>query len=110
MPAPTSVNFVNNKIWSQNTGRTASCKMVGDIIGIKKTISLQWANLSPDEITLINKYINSRLNSFFKVEILNEEFQPKTYRVYAADPAYETWGWDKNRRLCKVLTVELIEQ
>ena len=110
MPPPSEVNFTNNKIWSQNTGRTASGKMVGDIIGIKKTISLRWFDLSPDEIKLINGYISSVANSFFTITILNEEFEQKSYKVYAADPTYEVWGWDKRRRLCKGLAVELVEQ
>jgi len=33
---PAEVSFTNNKIWSNNAGRTANCKMVGDIRAIKK--------------------------------------------------------------------------
>ena len=36
MPAPISVNYTNEKIWSDNAGRTADCTMVGDIRAIKK--------------------------------------------------------------------------
>lgn len=110
MPTPQEVSFTNNKIWSQNTGRTASCKMVGDIIGIKKSIHIEWLNLKADEIKLINGYISSAANSFFTVTILNEEFEQKSYKVYASDPSYEVWGWDEKRRLVKGLAVDLIEQ
>lgn len=30
MPAPFSVSFTNEKIWSDNAGRTADCTMVGE--------------------------------------------------------------------------------
>ena len=43
MPCPTEdgVKFSEEKIWSENAGRTSACLMVGDIRAIKKTISTQ---------------------------------------------------------------------
>ena len=110
MPAPITVNFTNNKLWSSNTGRTASGKMVGDIIGIKKTISLTWQGLKPAETEKINRFVSSIGKSFFKVKILDETFSEKTCTVYASDPAYEVLGWDENRRIVKNLAVDLVEQ
>ena len=110
MPTPITVNFTNNKLWSANTGRTASGKMVGDIIGIKKTISITWQGLKPSEVDKINNYISSTLHSFFKVKILDETFEEKNYTVYASDSTYEILGWDTKRRIVKNLAVDLVEQ
>lgn len=108
--APTTVTFTNNKLWAGNTGRSASGLMVGDIITIKKTISLTWEKISADEVKIINNYISSPDNSFFTITLLNEEFEEHTYTVYASDPTYEIWGWNKNRQFVKQLAVDLIEQ
>lgn len=109
-PADGGVKFTNNKIWSENAGRTSNCTMVGDIRDIKKTISIQWADLTPEEVGRINEYISNIDRVFFTVTLLDEEFVEHTYTVYAGDPTYEVWGWDKNRQLCKRLAVDLIQQ
>lgn len=108
--APTVFRLGNEKIWSQNTARTASGTMVGDIIGIKKTIHIEWANATPAETAAINSFISSIGNAFFDVTFLDETFTQVTKTVYAGTPSYEQWGWDERRQLCKVLTVDLIEQ
>lgn len=108
--APCEVSFTNNKIWSQNTGRSSNGKMVGDIICIKKTITLKWANLNGNQVKAINDYISNQFNAFFDVTIMDETFDDKIYTVYASDPTYEIWGWDERRRLVKNLAVDLIEQ
>lgn len=112
MPCPTEdgVKFTNEKIWSDNAGRTSACLMVGDIRAIKKTISISWANLKPAEVKRINEYISNVGVAFFEVTLLNECFEESTYTVYAGTPTYETWGWDTNRQLCKMLAVDLIER
>ena len=110
MPTPITVNFTNNKLWSANTGRTAGGKMVGDIIGIKKSISIVWQGLKPSEVVKINNYVSNASRSFFTLKILDETFAEKTYTVYAGDPTYEILGWDENRQLVKNLAVDFVEQ
>ncbi len=110
MPAPFSVSFTNEKIWSDNAGRTADCTMVGDIRAIKKTIKLQWAHLTGEQTAAVNRYISNVDRAFFTVTLLDEEMNAVTKTVYAGSPAYETWGWDERRQFCKTLNVDLIEQ
>ena len=59
---PAEVSFTNNKIWSNNAGRTANCKMVGDIRAIKKTVTLKWYHLTGEQTAQINKYISVRFS------------------------------------------------
>ena len=63
---PAEVSFTNNKIWSNNAGRTANCKMVGDIRAIKKTVTLKWYHLTGEETAKLNEYI-SNVDSPFSV-------------------------------------------
>ncbi|MBP3266933.1 MAG: hypothetical protein J6M17_10385 [Ruminococcus sp.] len=107
---PVTISYANEKIWSKNAGRTASCVMVGDIIAIKKTIHIEWAHLTPEQVTQINSYISSMSRPFFAITILDEEFKTVTKTVYSGTPTYEQWGWDEKRQLCKLVAVDLIEQ
>lgn len=107
---PTVFQLSNEKIWSQNTDRTASGLMAGDIIAIKKTIHIEWAHASPNEVKTINSFISDIGNAFFTVSFLDEEFERVTKVVYAGTPAYEQWGWDERRQLCRNIAVDLIEQ
>lgn len=98
------------KIWSANAGRASDCTAVGDIIDIKKTITLTWRDLTPAQVRQLNKYISSVDSNFFAMTLFDEELEYRTYMVYAATPSYTIWGWDKRRRICRQLTVELIQQ
>lgn len=66
VPTPAEITFCNNKIWSGNAGRTANCKMVGDIRAIKKTVTLKWYHLTGEETAKLNEYI-SNVDSPFSV-------------------------------------------
>lgn len=107
---PSEVKFGNEKIWSNNAGRSSNCVMVGDIRAIKKTISLTWYHLDPQQIRQINSFISNIGRAFFQVTLLDDEFEYRTYNVYAGTPTYEIWGWDESRQFCKGLSVGLIEQ
>jgi hypothetical protein len=109
-PADGGVKFKNNKIWSNNTGRSSNCVMVGDIRAIKKTISLSWFNLTPAQVATINSFISNIGRPFFNVTMFDETYTPTVFSVYAGDPSYEIWGWDERRQLVKGLAVDLVEQ
>lgn len=107
---PAEIQIKNNKIWSNNAGRGANCKMVGDIRDIKKTVSITWYHLSPSQVKEINNFISNVDQSFFPVSFYDEEFEYITITVYAGDPTYDVFGWDENRQFCKGVTVDLIQQ
>lgn len=107
---PVVFTTANEKIWSNNAGRTASTLFVGDIRSIKKTIHIEWARATPQEVALINSYISNAGRPFFDITFLDETFTQVTKSVYAATPSYEQWGWDENRQLCKTLAVDLVER
>lgn len=108
--APAEISFINNKIWSNNAGRSSNCMAVGDIRAIKKTISIKWYHLSPSDVALINSFISNENMPFFEMTCLDENFVERTITVYAGDPSYEIFGWDEKRQFCKGLAVDLIQQ
>lgn len=53
LPAPTSLSVNDEIIWSSDTGRTLSGRMVGDPVAQKKTVSLKWEYLTEAEEKII---------------------------------------------------------
>lgn len=87
-PAPDKEGYVvtENKIWSKNTGRTASGLMVGDIVSRKYSVCLTWSDLSQDIVKKIDEAINSK--AFFSVTFENHRGETLTRKFYSDDPAY----------------------
>ena len=61
-PAVTRSGYsvTKNKIWSSNTGRGATGKMLGDIIATKYTIRAQWNKLTQSQLTALENAIGSK--------------------------------------------------
>jgi hypothetical protein len=53
MPCPISIKSGDEIIWSSNTGRTSTGKMVGDVVAEKKDIEIVWAYLRDSDIKKI---------------------------------------------------------
>ena len=104
---PAEVSFTNNKIWSNNAGLSSTCKYVGDVKGLQTTLHIEWANLKPQEVAIINEYVLNMQDTDFPVTYLDETFNMVTARFRAEGTTYEQWGWDKKRQLCKVLSLDL---
>lgn len=104
---PTVFTMTKEKIMSDNAGLSSTCKYVGDVKGMQTTIHIEWANLKPQEVATINQYILNMQDLYFPVTYLDEEFEEVTTNVRTDGSAYEQWGWDKKRQLCKVLSLDL---
>lgn len=59
LPSPTELSTDDELIWSEETGRVASGKMVGDVIAEKKTLSITWEFLTEKEVALIARNLKS---------------------------------------------------
>ena len=66
LPAPTSLSVNDEIIWSSDTGRTLSGRMVGDPVAQKKTVSLKWEYLTEAEEKIIkntkNLFVSTKKN------------------------------------------------
>ncbi len=79
LPAPVSISVGSEIIWSANTGRIASGKMVGDVIAEKEKLSVSWGILSKEEFVQIK---DSLAAGFWPI-IINldgDEYQINAYR------------------------------
>lgn len=75
-----------NKIWSKNTGRTASGDMVGDIITRKYSIALKWSGMKEEDVAELDKAINTK--AFFPVTFINQRGETLARTFYSDDPVY----------------------
>lgn len=87
-PMPDREGYIvtENKIWSKNTGRTASALMVGDIVGRKYSVALTWSDLKQSDVADIDNAINEK--AFFSVTFENQRGEVLTRSFYSDDPAY----------------------
>lgn len=56
-PAIGGVSVTDEAIWSSNTGRSSTGKMIGDIVATKATIEIAWPPLSYAEMKAIRDAI-----------------------------------------------------
>lgn len=78
LPAPVNIKESDQIIWSANTGRTATGKMVGTAVAKKKTFDIEWGILREKEVKLI---LDSMPAKFFELTIQTDD-ENKTYTVY----------------------------
>lgn len=100
--------MTKNKIWSSNTGRGATGKMLGDIIATKYTIRAQWNKLTQSQLTALENAIGS--DAFFSVTFVNEKGVQTTKTFYSADPTYTTKKYVNGVAIYENVSIELIEQ
>ena len=98
-----------NKIWSKNTGRSASGRMLGDIIAVKYTVAVKWEELSQAEVWELEKALSAK--PFFPVTFTDEkgaEVSDKTF--YSADMQYSSKYYRNGKAFYSGVSIELIEQ
>ncbi len=111
IPVPDENGFsvTKNKLWSQNTGRTASGKMVGDITAVKYTLSFSWQLLTQSEISNLEAAVGSA--AFFPVTFPKEgDMSSVTKSFYSADMTYGIKTIKRGAAYYSDVKLELIEQ
>lgn len=88
LPAPVSIQVGNEIIWSSNTGRSSSGKMLGDVIAQKLTLSIVWGVLKSSELNVIK----TALRAGFYPLTFNVDGTSNTINVYRGTLAYEAIG------------------
>ena len=64
LPSPDSITASDEILWSSNTGRSASGKMLGDVIAEKKTFAIEWGVLTRAEYASIRQNLQSGFRPF----------------------------------------------
>lgn len=89
LPAPVSISVGDEIIWSSDTGRALSGKMLGSVIAEKKTVSVSWGILKESEFDIIK---NNLVNGFFDVSFMTGKNKYTTIESYRGTLSYEILG------------------
>ena len=107
LPAPKSVTYSQNKLWSQNTGRLDNGYFVGDLIGIKKKYEVTFPPLTPSQLTTVRTAVNL---DFADVQITNAEGGTDTVTAYFGDLNVESYSWHNGINYAINAKVSIIER
>jgi len=64
LPPPVSLTINDELIWSEETGRTLSGLMVGEVVAEKKNISIKWGFMTEEDMLLIKRNMASNFFPF----------------------------------------------
>lgn len=111
LPSPKleGVSFSNEKIWSKNTGRVANGDMTGDIVAIKKKISIEFPPLSPAQIDVLESIVSNKNLPFFPLEF-NDGKTTITKTVYAGPTSCKLYSWLDGIRYYTGYKIDLVER
>lgn len=112
MPTPALEGLIisSEKIWSANTGRVASGKMVGTIVGVKTTVSITWPPLTMGQVATIEAAVSDPDNPFVPLKYTDMTGQTVTKTVYFGTPSYTLYSYAAGFQYVKDVTVDGIEQ
>ena len=65
LPSPSTLKVDNEIIWSSNTGRTSTGKMVGDVIAEKDTVEITWECLRDSDLKTIKTCLKAGFFDFY---------------------------------------------
>lgn len=109
-PKHQGVKISTNKVWSANTGRTTSGKMVGTIVATKAKLQITWPPLTEAQVALIEAAVSDRSTPFFTVSYTDMAGNSVSRTMYAGDITYSQYSWLEGRRYVTDVAVSLIEQ
>lgn len=113
LPSPKleGVSFSSEKIWSKNTGRPTNGTMVGDIVAIKKTISVEFPPLYPAQINVLESVVSNKDLPFFPFEFNDGETETTIRKtVYAGPTSYKLYSWLNGIRYYTGYKIDLVER
>lgn len=68
LPSPVSITVSDEIIWSENTGRSATGEMIGDVIAQKETFNIQWGVMPKSDFNTIKANLLAGFTSFSIIE------------------------------------------
>ncbi len=67
LPSPVEISTSDEIIWSSNTGRSSTGKMIGDVVAKKQTINITWGVLTRSQFNTIK---NNMSGGFYPFAII----------------------------------------
>lgn len=87
-PKKDGVTVTEEKVWSSNTGRSASAKMLGTLVAIKTTVKIDWPDLSPAQAALIRSVVSNPSSPFSLLKYTDIDGNTVEKTVYFGTPTY----------------------
>lgn len=109
-PALEGMTITSEKIWSANTGRSTSGKMLGTVVAVKTTISITWPPLTFAQAALIEAAVSDKDHPFVPVKYTDMTGTTVTKTMYFGTPSYTVYSWADGLQLVTGVTVDGIEQ
>lgn len=106
LPDPVSMSIDGEIIWSEDTGRTLSGSMVGDVIAEKKKLSVKWEFLFEGDVALIK----SKLTSGFFPVTFRDIGGTTTITSYRSTLSVDPIGERGGGYLYRSVSVDLIQR
>lgn len=100
----------SEKVWSKNTGRTATARMQGTILAVKKTLSISWPALTQAEQELIESVVSDTNAAFTTLEITRPNGDTESFECYFGTPSFNEWDWIGGQWMCVNGKVDAIER
>ena len=107
LPTPKSVQYSQNKIWSQNTGRLDNGYFVGDLIATKKKYEVTFPPLTTSQLATVRVAVNA---DFATVQITNAEGGTDTVSAYFGDVTVEAYSWHNGLQYAMNTSISIIER
>lgn len=109
-PMAGGITRKTEKIWSKNTGRTASQRMQGTIKAVKQTYSIKWPPLTQHEQELIESLVSNKDKPFHILKIRRPDGSVWEMECYFGTPSHTEWVWLKGQWMAEGTTVDAIER
>lgn len=109
-PALQGVTIAHNKVWSSDTGRTASGKMVGTLVAVKTKLTIKWPALTEEQAAVIISAVNSAVSPFVPVKYRDASGTETTKTMYFGDISLTQYSWSDGFRRLVDVSVDAVEQ
>ncbi|MCD8381552.1 MAG: hypothetical protein LUC30_01335 [Clostridiales bacterium] len=109
-PALEGLSISQEKIWSSDTGRSSSGKMLGTIVAIKTTVKIKWPVLTMAQAKVIEAAVSDEDNPFVPMKYTDMTGETVTKTVYFGTPSYTVYSGADDLQWVKDVEVEGIEQ
>lgn len=109
-PALEGVTITSEKVWSANTGRDSTGKMVGTIVGVKAKLSIKWPPLTMAQVAVIEAAVSDKSKPFVPLKYTDMTGKTVTKTVYFGTPSYTQYSWAGGLQYVTDATVDAVEQ
>lgn len=109
-PALEGLTISSEKIWSADTGRSSSGKMLGTIVAIKTTVKIKWPVLTMSQAAVIEQAVSDADSPFVTMKYTDMTGTTVTKTVYFGTPTYTIYSGADNLQWVENVEVEGIEQ